>query len=169
MYLTKENAIAGTLAIVAGMSISVYADSTRTYTDGLLPRPAAVTETVVPSADETPDAGGIDNAMLIARLIEAAAADQDSYGKRLIADVVLNRVADPTFPDTVAQVIEDPGQFVQLADIYSIEVSKTDESYVIACEELIDQTDYDVLYFDCNGWPEYGTPKLQAGSNYFSE
>ena len=32
-------------------------------------------------------------------------------GKRLVVDVVLNRVDSPLFPDTITEVLEQTGQF----------------------------------------------------------
>lgn len=43
--------------------------------------------------------------------MQAEAGNQDLDGCRLVADVVLNRVADPQFPNTIEQVIYAPGQF----------------------------------------------------------
>ncbi len=43
--------------------------------------------------------------------MQAEAGNQDLDGCRLVADVVLNRVADPQFPNTIEEVIYAPGQF----------------------------------------------------------
>jgi spore germination cell wall hydrolase CwlJ-like protein len=48
---------------------------------------------------------------LLALCVEAEAGDQDLYGKRLVVDVVLNRVDSPDFPDTIAEVITQVRQF----------------------------------------------------------
>lgn len=48
---------------------------------------------------------------LIAQLVMAEASNQDLTGKRLVVDVVLNRVDDPRFPNTVEEVIFQPNQF----------------------------------------------------------
>lgn len=50
---------------------------------------------------------------MLAQLVQAEAGNQDLTGKRLVADVVLNRVDDERFPDTVEEVIfqKNPVQF----------------------------------------------------------
>lgn len=42
---------------------------------------------------------------LVAQLVQAEAGNQDLTGKRLVADVVYNRVRDPRFPNTVEGVV----------------------------------------------------------------
>ena len=42
---------------------------------------------------------------MITQLVHAEAGNQDIWGKRMVADVVMNRVRDPRFPDTVEEVI----------------------------------------------------------------
>lgn len=41
------------------------------------------------------------------RIVEAEAGGEDKIGKRLVADVVINRVKDKRFPDTVTDVVFD--------------------------------------------------------------
>lgn len=53
---------------------------------------------------------------LLAQLIEAEAGNQDFYGKCLVADVVLNRVDDEYYPDTIEEVIFQKGQFGVVTD-----------------------------------------------------
>ena len=50
---------------------------------------------------------------LIAQLVQAEAGNQDLKGKRLVADVVLNRVDSEKFPNTIEEVIfqKEPVQF----------------------------------------------------------
>lgn len=45
------------------------------------------------------------------RLVEAEAKSEDLNGKILVAEVVMNRVVSDIFPDTISEVINDPGQF----------------------------------------------------------
>ena len=70
--------------------------------------------------DEKIDALGLeyakvdyDELSLLARLIqsEAGSAWLDQRWKMAVGEVVLNRVASPEFPDTVAEVICQPGQY----------------------------------------------------------
>ncbi|HHY09364.1 MAG TPA: LysM peptidoglycan-binding domain-containing protein [Firmicutes bacterium] len=51
---------------------------------------------------------------LLARLVYAEAAGESLEGKIAVAAVVLNRVRSPVFPDTVTDVIFQPGQFTPI-------------------------------------------------------
>lgn len=48
---------------------------------------------------------------LLARLVRAEALGEPYAGKVAVAEVVLNRVLSPSFPDTVSGVIYESGQF----------------------------------------------------------
>ena len=64
------------------------------------------------------------------RIVEAEAGGEDKVGKMLVANVVLNRVEDEEFPDSINEVIfqSDNGvtQFSPISDgrFYSVKVSK---------------------------------------------
>lgn len=57
---------------------------------------------------------------LLARLVEAEAKGEPYKGKVAVATVVLNRVESSLYPDTITEVIYQPGQFtpVQNGEIY---------------------------------------------------
>lgn len=102
-------------------------------------------------------------------IVHAEANNQDLTGKKLVADVVLNRVHDPRFPNTIEGVIFQPYQFSPIRD-GSYERAKTQwtqEDYDAVVCELIDQVDYDVLYFSAGGYLPYGTPAYKYGGHYF--
>ncbi|PLS01889.1 cell wall hydrolase [Neobacillus cucumis] len=48
---------------------------------------------------------------LLARLVRAEAESEPYHGKVAVACVVLNRVASPSFPDSIKEVIYQKGQF----------------------------------------------------------
>lgn len=48
---------------------------------------------------------------LLYSLVQAEAGNQDLKGCQLVADVVLNRVDNPRFPNTIEEVVYAPGQF----------------------------------------------------------
>lgn len=48
---------------------------------------------------------------LLARIVRAEAQTEPFIGKVAVVDVIMNRVDDPQFPDTVEDVIYAPGQF----------------------------------------------------------
>ena len=49
--------------------------------------------------------------LFLANCVEAEAGNQDDLGKRLVCDVILNRVDDPDFPDTIREVITQKYHF----------------------------------------------------------
>lgn len=50
-------------------------------------------------------------ALCLAIVIHLEARGEPWVGKMAVGEVVLNRVADPAFPDTVCEVVSQPGQF----------------------------------------------------------
>lgn len=52
-----------------------------------------------------------DSLELLALCVEAEAGNQDLTGKRMVVDVVLNRVDAPDWPDTIEGVITQPYAF----------------------------------------------------------
>ena len=66
---------------------------------------------------------------VLLRIVEAEAGCEDEEGKLLVANVVLNRVADEAFPDTVKEVVfqRDKGvtQFSPVSNgtIWSVQIS----------------------------------------------
>lgn len=105
---------------------------------------------------------------LLACLVEAEAGNQDLTGKRLVVDVVLNRVADPRFPDTIAEVIFQPGQFGPVSNgaLARAYYTVSEDSFKAVSMELEDEIDYSVLYFTAGGYG-CGTPAYQYGAHYF--
>jgi N-acetylmuramoyl-L-alanine amidase len=53
---------------------------------------------------------------LLARLVRSEAQGEPFAGKVAVAEVVLNRVKDSTFPNTITGVITQPGQFSPYAN-----------------------------------------------------
>lgn len=100
--------------------------------------------------------------VLLAGLVHAEAGNQDEIGKRLVADVVLNRVDSESFPDTLAGVIMQEGQFEEPAGYY------TDGDMLAVEKELEARLDEDVLYFRTKEYHKHGTPLYQHGAHYFS-
>lgn len=100
-------------------------------------------------------------AELLAGVIHAEAGNQDETGKRLVADVVLNRVDDARFPDSIAGVITQAGQFEQPAGYTEAELQ-------LAKAEMAQRLDAGVLWFRTGEYHKYGTPLYQHGAHYFS-
>lgn len=86
------------------------------------------------------------------RIVEAEATGEDIMGKMLIANVILNRVNDERFPDTIEEVvwqqIGGSAQFQPTIDgrIYSVEVT---EDTIEAVDRVLAGEDYSqgALYF----------------------
>ena len=53
---------------------------------------------------------------LLAKMVMAEAEDETVIGQALVALVILNRVDDPNFPDTVEEVIYQDGQFSPISN-----------------------------------------------------
>ena len=65
------------------------------------------------SGDSYYDAEDLD---LLSRLIYAESGNQPLEGKIAVGNVILNRVASPSFPNTVAEVLSQPNQFPGATD-----------------------------------------------------
>lgn len=65
---------------------------------------------------------------ILCRIVEAEATGEDVKGKMLVANVILNRVNNSEFPDTVEDVVFAKGQFSPLSDGRYYSVSITDET-----------------------------------------
>jgi N-acetylmuramoyl-L-alanine amidase len=84
---------------------------------------------------------------LLARLVSAEAKGEPYSGKVAVAEVVLNRVEDEQFPDTVREVIYEKNAF-QPVHNYSIKQPADQESVEAVEDALIEQKDEnEALYF----------------------
>ena len=92
---------------------------------------------------------------LLAAVVEAEAGNQDMIGKRLVVDVVLNRVDSPLFPDTITEVLEQPGQFTTMWN-----GAVEDAGY------HMQQDDYDAVMMEVTGKRlDYDTYSFPAGKH----
>lgn len=91
---------------------------------------------------------------ILQRIVEAEATGEDITGKMMVANVVLNRVADDEFPDTIEDVVfqRDDGtyQFSPIKDKRYWSVSITEETKE-AVNRVLGGEDYSngALYFMC--------------------
>ena len=103
-----------------------------------------------------------DEIVLIAEIVHAEAGNQDMLGKRLVVDVILNRMEDDRFPETVAGVVYQEGQFAEP----SLQFTADDvEAVMLECERRIDTQ---VLWFRTGGYHGVGQALYQHGAHYFS-
>ena len=109
-----------------------------------------------------------DSLELMAICIEAEAGNQGLEGKRLVADVILNRVDSPDFPNSITEVITQPYHFSSYWDGAMELAVPTDETFEAVRLELEHRTNSEILYFTAGEWSEYGTKWKQIGDHYFS-
>jgi|GEM_PF-3300525 len=106
---------------------------------------------------------------LLACLVYAEAGNQDDRGKELVADVVLNRVDSPLFPDSIEEVIYQDYQFSSVLD------GNLDKAFYLVDQSCYDavsrartrRLDSEILYFTAGSYGEYGVPAYKYGDHYF--
>ena len=103
---------------------------------------------------------------LLAALIFCEAGNQPYEGQVAVGAVLMNRVRSGAYPDSIAEVIYQSGQFTPAMtgwlDTVLAEGSYTDSAMQAAADALSGSSPVgDLLYFDCGG---YG---YQIGDHYF--
>lgn len=73
---------------------------------------------------------------LLARMIHAEAEAEPYVGKVAVGAVILNRVRDPRFPNTISGVLFQPGEFEPLLNNRFWEITPSAESYEAAWDAL---------------------------------
>ncbi len=106
---------------------------------------------------------------LLCRCVEAEAGNQSILGKRLVCDVILNRVNSEAFPDGIEDVINQPGQFGVVANGSINTVVPSEETIAAVLTELNERIDSEIIYFQTKGYSEYGTPVTQVEAHFFSK
>lgn len=89
-----------------------------------------------------------DSRKILLRIVEAEAGDQNVRGRRLVANVILNRVKSKEFPNTVKKVVFAPRQFspIKNGSYYRVKVSKKTKKAVDQALQGIDDS-RGALYF----------------------
>lgn len=105
---------------------------------------------------------------LIAACVEAEAGNQGLTGKRLVADVILNRVDAEGFPNTVEGVISQPRHFASYWNGAMDRAEPSEETFQAVRMEMEERSYPGLLYFDSEGYLPYGTPWKKVGDHYFS-
>lgn len=108
-----------------------------------------------------------DDLELLAACVEAEAGNQGLDGKRMVADVILNRVEDPDWPNTIEGVITQKYQFSTYWNGAMESVSISDETFEACKMELKERGWPGIYYFTAGGYGEYGTPWRKVGDHYF--
>lgn len=107
-----------------------------------------------------------DSIDMLARCVEAEAGNQGLLGKRLVVDVILNRVDDPRFPNDVASVISARGQFAVYPYMMQ-RVTVSQETLDAIVLELERRTDSRILYFNTRHFKSWYTAAYQCGDHFF--
>lgn len=109
--------------------------------------------------------------IFISSVVEAESDRSESLdGRILIAETILNRVNSPSFPDTITGVLTQSGQFTTVVNGHSVteRTELSDQSVIIAVQEIESGTAPEVLFFNCisyfDGYPQYA----YVDGNYFS-
>lgn len=98
-----------------------------------------------------------DSIDMLARCVQAEAGNQGLMGKQLVVDVILNRVDSPRFPNDVASVISQPGQF----SVYPYAVNRAvvdAETMQAIINELQRRTDDQILFFTAGHYNRHCIP-----------
>lgn len=98
---------------------------------------------------ETKEVTVYDSLEMLAKCVQAEAGNQGLLGKRLVVDVILNRVDSDRFPNTIEGVISQRGQFAVYPNMMNKAVPD-DETYQAICMELSNRTDADILFFSAH-------------------
>ena len=110
-----------------------------------------------------------DSLEMLAVCVEAEAGNQPLIGRRMVADVILNRVDDPDWPDTIEGVITQRYQFSSYWDGGMDRVYEPDELTIKAVKMELKQRSWPGLYYFRTGrYSSYGTPWKKVGAHYFS-
>lgn len=109
-----------------------------------------------------------DSLEYLACCVQAEAGNQPEKGKRLVVDVILNRVDSSKFPNDIRAVIEASGQFGVVRNGSINRVEPSSDVWQIVTEELKSRTNSEVLYFRAGKYPSSGKPMFQIGDHYFS-
>lgn len=97
-----------------------------------------------------------DEQELLARITMLEAGNQSSKGQQAVVEVILNRVYDKDFPDTVEGVLSqnDPVQFVTYKNRNSSKAQPTEQVYESVKAVLNDETNilpFNTVYFSRGG------------------
>lgn len=109
-----------------------------------------------------------DQLELLAQLVQAEAGNQGVQGMRYVACVVLNRVDHPKFPDTIEEVIFQPGAFGVVKDgaLDRAAWNMSEKAYQAVMMEIQNRSDLGILYFNTE-WVN-GKDPWKYGDHWFS-
>lgn len=104
---------------------------------------------------------------LMARVVEAESGNQDLLGKRLVVDVILNRVDSSRFPNDIESVLRQSGQFTVVGSGAIYNVTPSEDTFKAIRMEIGRRTDTEILFFCASGYNSCCTPAYKHGAHYF--
>ena len=109
-----------------------------------------------------------DSLEILASCVEAEAGNQDLTGKRLVCDVILNRVDSDRFPDTIDEVVSQKYHFSTYWDGTMANIIPSEETFKAVQMELYgERLDTDILFFTAENYNTYCIPGYTYGDHYF--
>lgn len=105
---------------------------------------------------------------LIALITMAEAEGEPEEGKRLVIDVILNRVDSPRFANSVNGVIYTKNAFECVWNGRINRCYVRDDIRQLVIEEMKSRTNSNIHYFRANHYHNFGTPVVNVGNHYFS-
>lgn len=105
---------------------------------------------------------------LMALVTMAEAEGESEEGKRLVIDVILNRMDSEHFPDTVSDVIYQTRQFSSIWNGRIDRCEVREDIYRLVEEEIAERTNDEVVFFSGGEYSSFGEPMFQVGKHYFS-
>lgn len=98
----------------------------------------------------------------IGKIVQHECPHESELGQRLVVDTILNRVESDEFPNTVREVLNQPGQYC------NPEKFPPNDVYKLVAEEIYMRTNDRVLWYRTKKYHTYGEPVCIEGSHYFS-
>lgn len=105
---------------------------------------------------------------ILSRCVMAEAENQGKDGMAYVADVILNRVDNEDFPDSIEDVITQKNQFSSYSDGGMDKHIPSNECKEICRQEFLRRKNGKIIYFRTNEYHKYGTPAFKHGAHYFS-
>lgn len=105
---------------------------------------------------------------LLSHVVEAEAGNQGIDGKRLVVDVVFNRVMSDQFPNSVEEVLTQDGQFTTYINGAYELVEPSEDTHEAIAIEYDYMRNTDVYFFRTDHYHSFGKPLFVEEDHYFS-
>lgn len=131
--------------------------------------PPSIEQTKEEEIIDTPSTLSQEETELLALVTMAEAEGEPEEGKRLVIDVILNRVDSPYFPNTVTDVIYQKNQFTSMWNGRVERCEVRVDILNLVQEELENRTNKNVVFFRTERYSDFGIPVFKVGNHYFSK